>query len=163
MEHPPFWRMVHGDVVQPSRTAVWEDPALESKPMPVRIEPSRSIETKRDIEKKMVSEMIALYCRKKHHHPEGLCEECQELTRYACMRSDRCPFMETKTFCANCHVHCYKPVMRQKIQEVMRFSGPRMLLVHPIACIRHLISTKMEKRRLKKQARKSGGPSKQAA
>lgn len=85
---------------------------------------------KREKEKKMVSEMIALYCRKKHHTKGGLCSECTELKSYAESRSDHCPFMETKTFCSNCRVHCYKPQMREKIREVMRFSGPRMMLYH---------------------------------
>ena len=34
---------------------------------------------KREKEKKMVSEMIALYCRKKHHTKGELCSECTEL------------------------------------------------------------------------------------
>ena len=84
---------------------------------------------KREKEKKMVSEMIALYCRKKHHTKGGLCSECTELKSYAESRSDHCPFMETKTFCSNCRVHCYKPQMREKIREVVRFSGPRMMPV----------------------------------
>ena len=83
--------------------------------------------------------MIALYCRKKHHTKTGLCPECAELEAYARMRSDKCPFMETKTFCSNCKVHCYKPVMREKIREVMRFSGPRMLFSHPVMAISHVI------------------------
>ena len=87
----------------------------------------KSTADKREREKRMVSEMIALYCRKKHHTKGGLCPECADLEAYARMRSDKCPFMETKTFCSNCKVHCYKPVMREKIREVMRFSGPRML------------------------------------
>ena len=37
---------------------------------------------KREKEKKMVSEMIALYCRKKHHTKGGLCSECTELKSY---------------------------------------------------------------------------------
>ncbi|MGN0478669.1 MAG: nitrous oxide-stimulated promoter family protein, partial [Hominenteromicrobium sp.] len=67
-------------------------------------------------------------------------------------RSDCCPFMETKTFCSNCKVHCYKPEMREKIREVMRFSGPRMIFRHPVTAIRHVIETKKEKRRLEKTA-----------
>lgn len=108
----------------------------------------KNIDDKREREKKIVSQMIALYCRKKHHHPDGLCKECAELDTYARMRSDKCPFMETKTFCSNCKVHCYKPEMREKIREVMRFSGPRMLLYHPVVAVRHLIETKKEKKRL---------------
>jgi hypothetical protein len=49
---------------------------------------------------------------------------------------------ETKTFCSNCNVHCYKPEMREKIREVMRFSDPRMIFYHPIMAIRHLIESR---------------------
>jgi hypothetical protein len=56
--------------------------------------------------------------------------------------------MESKTFCSNCKVHCYKPEMREKIREVMRFSGPRMILHHPITSIRHVIESNKEKRDL---------------
>lgn len=108
----------------------------------------KSTADKREREKRMVSEMIAMYCRKKHHTKGGLCPECAELEAYARMRSDKCPFMETKTFCSNCKVHCYKPVMREKIREVMRFSGPRMLFSHPVMAISHVIESKKEKKRL---------------
>ncbi len=107
------------------------------------------ITKKREREKKMVSQMIRLYCRKKHGGKE-LCRQCAELEKYAQQRSDKCLFMENKTFCSNCKVHCYKPEMREKIREVMRFSGPRMIFYHPVAAFRHVISTKNEKRRLEK-------------
>ena len=55
--------------------------------------------------------------------------------------------MENKTFCSNCKVHCYKPEIRQRIKEVMRFSGPRMIFHHPIAAFRHVIESSREKRR----------------
>lgn len=92
-----------------------------------------NVEKKREKEQIVVSEMITLYCRKKHGTEKGgkLCPSCQTLRAYAQERSAKCPFMEQKTFCANCKVHCYKPQMREKICEVMRFSGPRMLLYHP--------------------------------
>ena len=75
----------------------------------------KDIMAKRELEKKLVSQMISLYCKKKHGVSGGLCKECEELEAYARMRSDKCPFMETKTFCSNCRVHCYQPVMREKI------------------------------------------------
>ena len=109
---------------------------------------STKIEKKREREKKMVSQMIQLYCKKQHHSKDGLCSECAALDAYARMRSEKCPFMETKTFCSNCKVHCYKPEMREKIREVMRFSGPRMLFHHPIAAIRHVVESKKEKKKL---------------
>ena len=110
----------------------------------------RNIETKREREKAVVSEMIALYCRE-NHHGRALCPDCAALAEYACQRSDKCPFMETKTFCSNCTVHCYKPEMREKIRAVMRYSGPRMLLHHPVMAVRHVIEMKKEKKRLEGQ------------
>lgn len=107
---------------------------------------SKNIQTKREREKAVVSQMITLYCKKKHHTGAELCTECAELMLYARMRSDKCPFMENKTFCSNCKVHCYKPDMRERIREVMRFSGPRMIFYHPITAVRHLIETKKEKK-----------------
>ena len=98
--------------------------------------------------------MIGLYCRKKHYTNGSLCEECQALNDYAIMRSDKCPFMESKTFCSNCRVHCYKPDMRERIREVMRFSGPRMIFHHPVMAVRHVIESKKEKKRLEKEGQK---------
>ena len=120
---------------------------MSKKPMT-----KEQLQKKRENEKETVSLMIRLYCRK-NHGGETLCEQCAALDEYARMRSDKCPFMETKTFCANCRVHCYKPEMREKIRAVMRFSGPRMILYHPVMAVKHLVSTKMEKRALDKAAK----------
>ncbi len=108
----------------------------------------KNVQTKREREKELVSQMIALYCKKNHKTKNGLCPECAELDCYARERSDKCPFMETKTFCSNCRVHCYKAEMRERIRVVMRFSGPRMLFWHPTAAIRHLVETKKEKKKM---------------
>ncbi|MCP1110652.1 hypothetical protein M2145_002869 [Lachnospiraceae bacterium PF1-21] len=108
---------------------------------------SKNIEKKIAFEKQLLGEMIALYCRKKHKHLEGLCESCQGLQAYAYERTERCPFMETKTFCSNCKVHCYQVEKREEIRKVMRFSGPRMLLVHPLLVFRHVYESKKENRR----------------
>ena len=110
----------------------------------------KEVEKKREQEKKVVSEMIRLYCRKNHGGKE-LCTECAELTEYARLRVDKCPFMENKTFCSNCRVHCYRPEMRERIRTVMRFSGPRMIFHHPVMAIRHLILQKREQNRLAKE------------
>ncbi len=107
-----------------------------------------NLDLKREHEKRIVEEMIILYCRKKHK-TKHLCNECKELLDYAKIRSDKCPFMENKTFCSNCKLHCYKSAMQKKIKEVMRFSGPRMLIYHPILAIKHLIETKKEQKRRK--------------
>ena len=105
-------------------------------------------ESKRDREKKTVSLMIHIYCKKKHGSKNNLCSKCAELEKYAMLRSDKCPFMETKTFCSNCKVHCYNAEMREEIRRVMRFSGPRMIMYHPAMAISHLIETKKEEKQL---------------
>ena len=105
-------------------------------------------EAKRLREKRVVAEMIALYCRDNHTGRRGaLCPDCAALTAYAHARSDSCPFMGNKTFCSNCRVHCYSGDMRERIRRVMRYSGPRMLRTHPILAVRHLLESRMERRK----------------
>ena len=110
-----------------------------------------NVEKKRQKEQHVVEEMIRLYCRKQHtgyDRASGrMCPACQDLADYAKLRSEECPFMEHKTFCANCRVHCYKPEMREQIRQVMRFSGPRMLLYHPGLAVWHLVCSIREKRK----------------
>ena len=77
----------------------------------------KSAEEKRTKEKKVVTLMIRLYCRKIHGTKAGFCPECERLAKYALERSDKCPFMESKTFCSNCRSHCYKPEMREQMRE----------------------------------------------
>ncbi|MBP6064429.1 nitrous oxide-stimulated promoter family protein [Bacteroides sp.] len=87
-------------------------------------------------EKRIVALMIRLYCRKKEKNKE-LCADCSALIEYAHARLDRCPFGEEKEACKRCSIHCYKPTLRERMREVMRFSGPRMLLYAPLEAIRH--------------------------
>ena len=95
--------------------------------------------TKIDREKRIVSKMIALYCRKKLGAKE-LPEEYKALEVYAHKRLDGCKFQEAKPACKRCPIHCYKPDMREKIRYVMRWAGPRMIIYDPIAAIRHLLN-----------------------
>ena len=82
--------------------------------------------------------MIRIYC-KGQHGEDPLCEECSHLWDYAEERLAKCPFGVEKPTCQNCTVHCYKPEMRQQIQEVMRYAGPRMIWHHPLMAVRHLV------------------------
>lgn len=90
-------------------------------------------------ERKTIAAMIRLYCRHQHHTGTGLCPPCEELQSYAFARLDRCPFADQKPTCAKCTVHCYKPEMRERVRQVMRFAGPRMLLQHPMLAVLHLL------------------------
>ncbi len=88
-------------------------------------------------ESKTVKAMITIYCHGHHETNRELCSDCSELLKYAQARLDKCPFQEGKTTCANCPVHCYRPKMREKIRQVMRYAGPRMPYQHPILTIYH--------------------------
>lgn len=90
-------------------------------------------------EGKTVESMIGIYCREQHQTKGELCHECRELLEYARFRLRNCPFQENKTTCGNCPIHCYKPQMREKIREVMRYSGPRMIRHHPLLAIGHMV------------------------
>ena len=88
-------------------------------------------------EKRTVELMIRLYCRKKEGNRE-LCPACHELLAYAHIRLSHCRFGEEKPTCRLCPVHCYKPEMKERMRQVMRYAGPRMLIYHPLAAHRHL-------------------------
>ena len=89
-------------------------------------------------EKETVQKMIHLYCEKKHKTTGGqLCPECQTLLNYSNKRLEHCQFQEDKPTCRKCTVHCYSPKMRVQIKQVMRFSGPRIVLGAPIIWLRH--------------------------
>ena len=89
-------------------------------------------------EKRVVEQMIRLYCRRKEGN-HTLCPSCQELLDYAQGRLDRCRYGEAKPTCKVCPIHCYRPAMKERIQAVMRWAGPRMILYHPVAAIKHVV------------------------
>ena len=51
-----------------------------------------------------------------------VCHDCAEFLAYACERRSRCP-LTPKPTCKDCTVHCYRPGHREKVREIMRFSG----------------------------------------
>jgi hypothetical protein len=98
-------------------------------------------------EARTIAAMIELYCR--GHHAEAvrtvqpggmrLCADCAELAAYAGVRLDKCRYGAEKPTCAVCPTHCYRPVMRERVRVVMRYSGPRMLRRHPVLAVAHLV------------------------
>lgn len=85
----------------------------------------------------------AVYCR--DHHPQRdrlplesaeidqpgkrhytCCEECHEFLVYAIARRLRCP-LEPKPMCKHCEVHCFRAGHREKVREIMRYSGKALL------------------------------------
>lgn len=99
-------------------------------------------------EKTTISQMIAMHCAGNHllearieraFCGDSVCPACAKLDEYAILRTDRCRKMDVKTSCEECGNHCYAPEMRERIRAAMRYSGPRMIVKHPIAAIRHLL------------------------
>ena len=93
---------------------------------------------------KVLLQFTAVYCRAKHAegravitadeaglhglplHKYPVCEECREFLLYAFDRRLHCP-LEERPVCKHCTVHCYKPGHREKVREIMRFSGQYLI------------------------------------
>jgi hypothetical protein len=90
-------------------------------------------------EKVTVRTMIGMYCHAHHEGTDSMCDNCQTLHDYAVRKIDACPFHQAKPICAKCKIHCYNKQMREQIREVMRFSGPRMMILHPTMALLHMI------------------------
>lgn len=91
------------------------------------------LQEKRKKEKQLLCKMIAIYQKKKKDI------DCQRLQAYALQRIEKCPFMESKTFCSSCKNHCYQKQRREEIRKVMRYAEPRMLLYHPVLVLQHAL------------------------
>jgi len=101
-------------------------------------------------EKKTIDAMVHIYC-KNHHDTHGeICTECADFLAYAFMRLDKCPFQEKKSTCGKCTIHCYRPDMKEKVKKVMRYSGPRMIIHHPILALHHVWDGRTKPPTLKK-------------
>jgi hypothetical protein len=99
-----------------------------------------AVSARRVREFKTIVVMLRMYCRA-HHDPKAapLCDNCVELHDYARRRLERCVFGDAKPTCANCSVHCYKAVMRERVRQVMRWAGPRMIWRQPVLAVRHIL------------------------
>jgi hypothetical protein len=100
-------------------------------------------------ENKTIKAMIDIYCKKNHHSTLGSCGSCGKIYDYASYRIDRCPHKNSKPACTKCEIQCFSNKMKEEIKKIMRFSGPRMLIYHPILSLFHYID-KFRDGRLKK-------------
>ena len=96
--------------------------------------------TRLDREMETMRHMVGLYCRA--HHAAGgnqPCPNCAGFLQYAARRLEKCPYGNAKPTCTNCPIHCYKREPREFARQVMRYSGPRMMLRHPYLALMHLL------------------------
>lgn len=94
---------------------------------------------------RVLAQFTSVYCRVHHREKKApledprpelaalrlekypLCAECRDFLAYAIERRVRCP-LDPKPVCKHCPVHCYKPGHREKVREIMRFSGKYLIL-----------------------------------
>ncbi len=80
-------------------------------------------QSKKAKDQAILDKFIKVYCCKKHGgDKKALCPDCQELLEYAMERLEKCPY-NPKPKCKDCKTHCYKPEYREKMKEIMKFSG----------------------------------------
>ena len=91
---------------------------------------------------KILALFTAVYCRDHHRGrvitpctlPEDLadlqkyscCEDCRDFLMYAIDRRLKCPLTE-KPLCKHCTIHCYRKGHRERVREVMRYSGKALM------------------------------------
>jgi len=109
----------------------------------------------RDIE--VLVEFIKIYCSGRHGNAEKnriaargpvgrcleahdltLCRECGRLLLHAVSKRLICPY-DPKPSCKKCLTHCYAPGYREKIREVMRFSGMRLIRKGGLGLIKKIL------------------------
>ena len=106
---------------------------------------------------KTLALFISIYCRYRHQNAIrapmtlkthdvraiagtaiNLCPECSRLLAHAFTKRTHCP-MDPKPACKHCPNHCYHPHYRERIREVMRFSGRKMLFAGRLDYLFHLL------------------------
>ena len=104
-------------------------------------------------EYEIVCEMIDLYHRTNDRFSDG---EISDLRAYIRRELSSCIHGSSKPFCSYCKIHCCEPTMREKIRDIMKFSGPRFIFYRPGMSIKHLLhkSSLIRKLASKKSYRK---------
>jgi hypothetical protein len=100
------------------------------------------LDPKKARELKVLAGFVAIFCRENHRGRERdevplrdarlegvlgrrrpvLCDECRRLLDHGIAKLLLCPY-DPKPMCKKCPTHCYAPGYRERIREVMRFSG----------------------------------------
>ncbi len=91
---------------------------------------------------RVLSNFISIFCRENHQaEAKGvfpikdtrllhslddkdlvLCQDCRKLLEHGIAKLLLCPY-DPKPMCKKCVTHCYAPGYRERVREVMRFSG----------------------------------------
>jgi len=91
---------------------------------------------------KILAWFTSVYCQDHHQPPREpltdlplqltslerypCCAECREFLIYAIERRLNCP-LEERPVCKHCKIHCYRSDYREKVREIMRYSGKALI------------------------------------
>jgi len=94
---------------------------------------------KKDI--RLIGKFVEVYCAGKHGSSERspfvlpgglgkreLCCECAAFMEYAVSKRIKCPLEAEKPSCKHCRIHCYAGEQREKVREIMGYSGRRLMM-----------------------------------
>jgi len=92
----------------------------------------------------VLMKFVGIYCRENHNGEKApfsfrlfdikgiekkeisLCEDCARLLTYGLTMRMKCPH-DPKPMCKKCETQCYKGEYKEKIREIMKFSGIYMI------------------------------------
>ena len=106
------------------------------------------LDSKKTKDIRVLSDFISIFCREKHRsEPKErfylkdekaesvlkdrnlmLCRDCRKLLTHGIVKLLLCPY-DPKPMCKKCETHCYASGYRERVREIMRFSG-RYLIRH---------------------------------
>ena len=100
------------------------------------------LDSKKDRDIRVLADFISIFCREKHRAESKdtflikddrlrqslgdknlvLCQGCDKLLNHGIAKLLLCPY-DPKPMCKKCETHCYASGYREKVREVMKFSG----------------------------------------
>lgn len=107
-----------------------------------------TLQQKKDI--RVIAKFVEVYCNGKHSEidkalmtlPEDLgnrqfCKNCTEFMEYAIKRRLSCPLEAQKPTCKHCRIHCYNSTNREKVKEIMSYSGRKLMMMGRVDYLWH--------------------------
>ena len=102
----------------------------------------QKLDPKKNKDIRVLADFISIFCRENHRTEAKnaftvkddrlcrtlgnkklqLCPDCYKLLNHGIAKLLLCPY-DPKPMCKKCPTHCYAPGYREKVREVMKFSG----------------------------------------
>lgn len=125
---------------------LWRDPSVQ--PLGIKI-----MKAEKKLEKSTIEKIAGIYCSNKHGVTGVLCYDCSKLLADTIHLVNKCPY-SPKPACGACKTNCFSVEHKRKMNQVMKYSGARMLFRHPILTINHLWKLGLPKNLLLRSAKR---------